>query len=330
MTSHSQFLATLCAPEIRQRLTDFRASVVPHRRLDEVREAVLRSVVCPDDATITAVCGPTSVGKSTLCSLIAQDLAHVCGPSVEGAAHPIVEMHCPDPRLRGGYNMERDHWEALQRAVGDPFLDSHFCPDDAAARRRSGKEKHTSGRRSAPRDLRRAAESYLRLRGTQFLLLDEAHHIAIVSTDQRAIAHMHTLKVFGDTTGVQQVLFGTEALLPLLRRGGELTRRAAEVFFHTYRFDNDDDVEAFSEAFCHLSRLLPCADPDAFEANLPGGFRGIAGKRGAVEGADNAPPPRPPAPVRVRTERDNLGRRPPGSAWGATRSRRPRPASRLR
>lgn len=282
MSSHSQFLTTLRNPAIRQRLAAFKASVVPHRRLDEVREAVLRQVVCPDDATITAVCGPTSVGKSTLCSLIADDLRRVCEPSAEGTI-PVVEMHCPDPRLRGGYDMERDHWEALLGTVGDPFVDSHHCPDDAAERRQAGKEKHTSGRRSSPRDLRKAGQSYLELLGTRFLLADEAHHIAIVSTDQRAIAHMHTLKVFGDTTGVQQVLFGTEALLPLLRRGGELTRRAAEVFFDTYRFDRDDDVAAFSEAFCHLSRLLPCDDPDSFEAKLEEVFEGSLGSVGLLK-----------------------------------------------
>ena len=125
--------------------------------------------------------------------------------------------------------------------------------------------------------MRKAAQQYLEHRGTKVVLLDEAHHIAFISTAHRACAHMNTLKPFGDVCGVKQVLFGTEALLPLLRGNAQLTRREAEIFFDAYDYQNHADLDAFNHAFCQFSRSLSCDDASSFETHVNDVFMRSAG-----------------------------------------------------
>ena len=263
------------------RVKTFKDTFFEHDRLGELREAVLDALDETHPAEVIAVCGPTGVGKTTLLNVVARDaytLYYDPGPS----DMPVVSMVCEAPTGQG-YDFNRDHWETVLTAMDDPFLDSHFDPDAAAARRRSGRKGHTSDRKARGSDLRKAAGKSMEFKRTKVLLLDEAQHMTGGPRSVRAGHNMDVIKKFGITTGVKQILFGTEQLFDLLRANAQLTRRTEELFFDVYNSQVKEDVCAFSEAYQSLAMSLPCKDPAKFQSSLDEAFFHCAGSVGILK-----------------------------------------------
>ena len=279
MSGDKTFLDSL-SPSDKARYEAFDALRILHPQLARVRDQVWTAVQPTHPAQVIAVCGPTGVGKSMLLSQTAKDLRAMYG--ADSWCDPVLEVVCPGVG-GGSYDFKRTHWDVHLTAIGDQFVDCHFDPDVAAARRRSGSEGHTSRRRSSGWDLRLATQNYLTHRGCLAVLLDEAQHMATVTTKRRACQYMDVIKSFGQACGVKQVLFGTEEMLPLLRGNAQLTRRTEEVFFDAYVYTEASDVDAFSQVFRQMATKLPCDRPSVFEAHLAEVFVRSAGCVGVLK-----------------------------------------------
>ena len=235
---------------------------------------------------LVALSGPTGVGKTTLMFSVARILrsrfAAACGVEPAPGAMPVVSMECPSSRERG-YDFNREHWIELLLAMGDLFVDRHFDPDTAAKRRRSGLERPAIGRRSSGAELRRAAVAFIRMRVTRVLLLDEAHHMTRVRGTRDLEEHLDELKSFGSTTGIRQVLFGTEQVKDLLRGNAQLARRTKEVFYDAYDYAKAEDRQAFNAIMGQLFTHLPLREPRTFESHFDYLFMRSAGCVGVLK-----------------------------------------------
>lgn len=235
---------------------------------------------------LVALCGPTGVGKTTLMYSIKRELCSQCASLCEFQPHsgamPVVSMECPSSRERG-YDFNREHWISLLIALGDLFVDRHFDPDTAAKRRRAGSERPAIGRKSSGAELRCAAEAFMRMRRTRVLLLDEAHHMARVRGTRDLEEHLDELKSFGSTTGIRQVLFGTEQVKDLLRGNAQLARRTKEVFYDAYDYANPQDREAFNQIMGQLFTHLPLREMKTFESHFDYLFMCSAGCVGVLK-----------------------------------------------
>ena len=276
----------------------FRRRVFEHPRMRLVRDQVLDAldlddVLDPENVLdsdyippTVAVSGPTGVGKTTLMSSIARMLSSQLASRAEGPAPPgtmpVVVMECPSSRERG-YDFNREHWKCLLIALGDLFVDRHFDPDLAARRRRRGSERPAIGRKSSGSDLRLAAERFMKMRGTQVLLLDEAHHMTRVRGTRVIEEHLDEIKSFGSLTKVRQVLFGTEQLKDLLRGNAQLTRRTKEVFYDAYAYDKPEDRAAFNEIMGKLFTHLPLRNLQTLESHFEYLFTYSAGCVGLLK-----------------------------------------------
>ena len=249
----------------------YKRLVFEHPRMVAVCDQVLAALEPSSSSYVIAVCGPTGVGKTTLMDCVASALRERSLPAsgVEGSpgAMPVVAMECPSSRERG-YDFNREHWIRLLIAMGDLFVDRHFDPDAAAKRRRGGSERPAIGRKSSGSDLRLAAERYMKMRGTQVLLLDEAHHMTRVRGTRDLDEHLDEIKAFGSQTGIRQVLFGTELLKDLLRGNAQLTRRTKEVFYDAYAYDRPEERRAFNQILGQLFVHLPLRDLVTLESDF--------------------------------------------------------------
>ena len=277
---------TECDPRCRR----FFKLIVNHERLDEVRKAVHEALSVNSPIQMVSVVGPTGVGKSTLVEQLRRDQSRVYGvdPSLapkERDTDPVVVVTCEDPSSHGGYDMKREHWRSILTETGDPFVDEHHDPHEAARRRREGAKRIAAPRTSTGRDLKASVHSRLALRETRILIFDEAQHMADTRSTDRLRQHLDAIKTFGLKSGIKQVLVGTEELLPLLRLNGQLARRMHEIPFDAYDFTFEEEHQAFADAMIHLVRALPCANEAVFQRHVDDLFLRSAGCIGVLKEA---------------------------------------------
>ena len=268
----------------------FAELIVKHERLKEVRRAVHEALSANSPIQMIAIFGPTGVGKSTFVEQLRRELMRAYGvdPSLgpsERETDPVVVVTCEDPSSHGGYDLKREHWKTILRSTGDPFVDEHHDPHDAARRRREGAKRIAVPRRSTGRDLKAAAHNRLALRATKILIFDEAQHMADTRSEDRLRQHLDAIKTFGLKSGIKQLLVGTEELLPLLRLNGQLARRMHEIPFDAYDFTVEEERQAFADAMIHLVRALPCANEKVFQHHVDDLFLRSAGCIGVLKEA---------------------------------------------
>ena len=275
----------------------FRRLVFEHPRMVSARTQLLAALGADlfdpaDDSErafrtrLVALSGPTGVGKTTLMCSVERTLLRQFAAGFGVAAHPgvmpVVSMECPSSRERG-YDFNREHWITLLVAMGDLFVDRHFDPDTAAKRRRAGSERPAIGRKTSGAELRRTAEAFMKMRATRVLLLDEAHHMTRVRGTRDLEEHLDEIKSFGSTTGIRQVLFGTEQVKDLLRGNAQLARRTKEVFYDAYDYAKPREREAFNQILGHLFTHLPLRDLNTFESHFDYLFMCSAGCVGVLK-----------------------------------------------
>ena len=266
----------------------FSELIVNHERLAEVRCTAHEVLSADSPIQEAAAVGPTGVGKSTLVEQLRRDFmrAHGVDPSLapsERETDPVVVVTCEDPSSHGGYDMKREHWRSILTETGDPFVDEHHDPDEAARRRREGAKRIAAPRRSTGRDLKASVYSRLALRGTKVVIFDEAQHMADTRSEERLRQHLDAIKTFGLKSGIKQLLVGTEELLPLLRLNGQLARRVHEIPFDAYDYTYEEERQAFADATIHLVRTLPCANEAVFRRHDDDFFLRSAGCVGVLK-----------------------------------------------
>ena len=115
--------------------------------------------------------------------------------------------------------------------------------------------------------LRRAVEEYCRRRRTKYLIIDEAHHMLLVSNRQRLECQFECLKSFTIQTGVTILLTGTYRLLDILEQSGQLTRRSQVVHFPRYDARRSDDRLNFRKILGYLETELSKYVPTSLVEN---------------------------------------------------------------
>jgi hypothetical protein len=111
--------------------------------------------------------------------------------------------------------------------------------------------------RTPERRLWSAFESALVMRRTEFLVVDEAHHVRYVrGGDQAAARVLDSWKCLANKTKVKLVLTGSYSLLNLLSLAPHLLGRQQPIEFARYRANVQDDVESWEKMLRSFSELL--------------------------------------------------------------------------
>ena len=202
---------------------------------------------------MSAVVGPTGVGKTTLLTILAEKLK-LKFQSANPGEIPVVSTYM-EASEEGTFN-----WKNFYRHGLLPHLNA---PLDQELSVNSGNPAVPSGRRTKD-DLRNLVGSNLRDRHTRVILIDEAHHVALGRPAPIMLQQLEVLKSFATTCKVHLVLCGPYQLMSSISLNPQLARRITVIHFPRY-VHRQKDLQRFYDALCALVDILK---PWSIELNL--------------------------------------------------------------
>jgi energy-coupling factor transporter ATP-binding protein EcfA2 len=245
------------------RLKQFQEYTVAHPHLVEAKDRLVAAVRESAPNSLILVIGPTGVGKSTLRGRVEQLLTSESLPEMESdpARIPVVSVEAVAP-TSGSFNW-RDHFKRMLSAMDEPLIERKRmlpCESESNA-------VFTPGPKAPGGEYYRAVEQALRYRRPGAVLIDEAQHLAKMSSGRRLLDQLDVIKSLANRTGTVHALFGTYDLLAFRNLSGQLSRRSIDVHFRRYRADNGDDRKAFMNVLRSFERQIPLAEPADLVAN---------------------------------------------------------------
>jgi hypothetical protein len=106
-------------------------------------------------------------------------------------------------------------------------------------------------------DLRQATEQSIKFRKPASLLIDEAQHLAKMSSGRKLQDQLDSMKSLAERTKIPIVLLGTYELLPFRNLSAQLSRRSVDVHFRRYRSDQTEEAKTFKNVLWSFQNHLP-------------------------------------------------------------------------
>jgi hypothetical protein len=244
-------------PEPQALLDRFKAYAVWHPRLLQVRTQVLDTIWEPADVVYTVVCGPSGVGKTKLAEVLTNRLNTPTHP-LNGQNRSLALMI--NTRPPDGELFHRAHfYRKGLKLLGKTTFDRHIQVDVATAEHLIQKKRTGSKTTKYPDDpeLRDVYEEELRRLGLRAVILDEAQHLIQSGDGKQPKDQLNWIKSMAIETGVLHVLIGTYDLLPFCNLDGQMARRGSEFHFARYHMEDENDCQAFRNAFSSLLKQIP-------------------------------------------------------------------------
>lgn len=239
----------------------FRALTIAHPHLLAARERLLAALTDSPRNSVIFVLGPTGVGKTTLRAKAESDLTAGLAPELRQDAGrlPVVSVEAAAPET--GTFSWRDHFKRLLDAMREPLIDYKLdrrgkpwglgkpvFPFDPVARWSGAEYQY-------------AVEQALRYHRPAAVLIDEAQHLAKMSSGRRLLDQLDVIKSIANRAGIPHVLVGTYDLLAFHNLSGQLSRRSIDVHFGRYRADRPDEAAIFINVVRSFATQLPLAEP---------------------------------------------------------------------
>ena len=244
-------------PEPQALLDSFKAYAVWHPRLVQVQTHLLHTIWEPADVAYVVVCGPSGVGKSKLAEVLARRLNT---PKSEANRHSPRRALLINTRPADGALFHRANFYQKGLALlGKTTFDRHITVDVTTAEHLIEKKRPRSKATGYPDnpEVRDAYEEELRLRALRTVILDEAQHLIESGDGKQIKEQLNWIKSMTTETGVLHILIGTYDLLPFCNLDEQMARRGSEIHFAPYHMEDENDCQAFRNAFSSLLRQIP-------------------------------------------------------------------------
>jgi hypothetical protein len=243
-----------------ERAEYFRRFTVRHPYLDEAYDALVCAVTEAQPGSILLVSGPAGVGKTTLLQRVEKYLIEEALGELEEDRGRIpaalIEAVAPDT---GNFNW-LDYYERLLKLLGEPLVNRKI-ETRAAAPEES--RRHPARSEKTGRALRVAVEEALLHRRLSAVLMDEAQHLATISSGRKLFDQLNAIKSLANMTETTHVLAGVYDLLRFRDLSGQLSRRSIDVHFRRYNAADADQRKAFINVLYTFQQHLPLAEtPD--------------------------------------------------------------------
>ena len=242
------------------RIHYFQAYMMAHPRLVATREALLNAIHEVPANSLILVFGPTGVGKTTLRTKIEQLLAAELLPMLEAdrGRLPVVSVECVAPES-GSFSW-RDHFRRLLLQMDEPLVD--YKINTAAPVHIADKAvRFMPSAKAVGAEYHHAVEQALAFRRPIAVLIDEAQHLARMSSGRRLSDQLDVIKSLANRTNTVHVLIGTYELLAFRNLSAQLSRRSIDICFPRYKADDPDDVKVFRMIVKSFEQQLPLSEP---------------------------------------------------------------------
>jgi energy-coupling factor transporter ATP-binding protein EcfA2 len=199
------------------------------------------------------VLGPTGVGKTTLRMKVEHLLIQQMSPLLEAdpGRLPFVSVEVV-PSETGRFRW-RDYFSRLLAAMHEPLIDSKIIRDPRGA--------HSPVSMTGGADLSYAVELALRHRRPPVVFVDEAQHLARISSGRRLSDQLDVIKSIANRTQTVHVLFGTYELLAFRNLSAQLSRRSMDLHFQRYGAD-PADRQVFQSILLTFQKQLPFTETE--------------------------------------------------------------------
>lgn len=222
---------------------------VLHRNFSDTRSrlsAACRAIFCGE---MIVLVGPSRVGK-TRCILDALRVPSRNLPNEEGLLRSVVVDAGNDSK--GGEFSTKGFMVECLRAIHHPI---YGVPD---ANDPWGERLQARLHRTPESTLRAALETAIERRGTEYFVIDEAHHVRYAPGGDCAAARiLDSYKCLANRTRIKLILAGSYQLLSLLTLAPHLVGRQQTLEFARYRLDSERDVVAWEQVLRHYSKVIP-------------------------------------------------------------------------
>jgi hypothetical protein len=262
MAAKQGFPRTLLDRPAMERRRYFRDYTIAHPHLAEVYRRLRDEMTAVDPGSLIFVCGPSGIGKTTLLHRVEQKLTEEMRPELEQDLNrvPIVTVEALSPET-GNFNW-KDFYRRLLIKLDEPCIERKVAPYMQTAEYQRQKQMFI-GDKPAGAVLRHSAEQVLKHRRPVALCIDEAQHLASITSGRKLQNQLDCIKSLSNATGIPIVLCGHYELLIFRNLSAQLSRRSVDIHFRRYRADDKKELQAFKNVVWSFERHLPLEEePD--------------------------------------------------------------------
>lgn len=262
MAAPNGFPRALLTQSATARRNYFRDYTIAHPHLAEVYRRLRTEITTVEPGTLLFVYGPSGIGKTTLLQRVAQKVTEEMSAALaeDVSRIPLVTVEALSPET-GNFNW-KDFYRRLLLKLDEPCLERKIIPWLQTAEYDEQKQL-LLGSRAAGTVYRHTAEQVLRYRRPVALCIDEAQHLANVTSGRRLQSQLDCVKSLSNLTGIPIVLCGHYELLAFRNLSAQLSRRSVDLHFRRYRADDDTERQAFKNVVWSFACHLPLAEvPD--------------------------------------------------------------------
>lgn len=256
---HRGFPRSLLEEPASARLQYFRGLTVAHPHLVQANEKLLDTIFESPPNSVVLVYGPTGVGKTTLCMKAQQTLTErfINDLTADAGRIPVASVEAMAPES-GNFSW-KEHFKVLLAQMDEPLINYKLGA--------AGKHDHaphppfTPDAKAAGSTYRHAVEQALRFRNPFAVLIDEAQHLAKMSSGRRLLDQLDVIKSIANRSSTVHVLFGTYELLGFRNLSGQLSRRSVDIHFRRYLAEDDKERQVFVNVLRSFEQHLPFSEP---------------------------------------------------------------------
>jgi len=165
----------------------------------------------------------------------------------------VIVLEAVSPDL-GNFNW-KDFYKRLLKVLNEPCIDYKIKPLTRNVNNVSSQRTNT-GNTAQAAELRLVAEDVLKHRRPAALLIDEAQHLAKMSSGRKLQDQLDSIKSLANMTKIPVVLIGTYELLSFRNLSAQLSRRSVDVHFRRYRADRSEELKAFKNVLWSFQNHL--------------------------------------------------------------------------
>ena len=252
MEKQQEFPRALLKQSRAERDQYFRSYTVAHPNLKSANEDLAAAIREAIPGSLIFVCGPSGVGKTTLRLRTEQRITSelLTELNSDPGRLPVVGVEAISPDV-GNFNWKQFYTIVLE-ALDEPCVNHKVkLPSH------NNENEVVKQRLRANGDLRHATEQSIKFRKPASLLIDEAQHLAKMSSGRKLQDQLDSIKSLANRTKIPIVLLGTYELLPFRNLSAQLSRRSVDVHFRRYRADHIEEVKLFKNVLWSFQNHLP-------------------------------------------------------------------------